>query len=309
MKSMRLFFAFLLLVLACTGIAPSFASTSVQHCGKAALGSLYVEHHVTPADHGGISSIVGRYRVQGHVVPDWQSVAATNNLAAPYTIYAGETILCIPVQSAVPVQAIWPAEHTVTKGQTLSQIAQLYWIADWHMFARKNSLENPDRIFPKQTLVLPEPAYIARDHTGKTETNIAAQEIAPVKMSVKPPTHLAIPDKNVLTIIEEFLAIRSNQILLAIVAMLLGGLLYLVDERASYRRELLRLRTELGNEDITSPHEEDPWSTQAVTIAEDTPLGSVAETDIDDAAAKHIQTTIQERDRAPRWLRRRSRTI
>lgn len=79
--------------------------------------------------------------------------------AAPSVVPAANTTAATGAKTAAPVATPARRTHTVEKGDTLSGIAQkVYGRADrWQLIyqANRDQLDDPDRIYPGQVLVIP----------------------------------------------------------------------------------------------------------------------------------------------------------
>ena len=75
----------------------------------------------------------------------WQSIAQTNGIKSPYTIYPGQVIV-IP-------GGTYDNTYTVRSGDCLSVIGARYGI-DWRDIARKNGIGSPYTIYPGQVIRL-----------------------------------------------------------------------------------------------------------------------------------------------------------
>lgn len=77
---------------------------------------------------------------------DWHSIASTNDLRSPYTIYVGEP-LTIPLPST-------SVNYAVQSGDTLRGIGQKFEV-DWTSIASENGLNYPYLLTVGQVLVIP----------------------------------------------------------------------------------------------------------------------------------------------------------
>ena len=101
-------------------------------------------------------------------------LASANHISNPNKIYAGQKLTIpdsystTPAPSAPPASSGTAATYTVKSGDTLSAIAQRVYgkARHWQRIfeANRDTIDNPDRIFPGQVIVLPE---IEQDGTGK----------------------------------------------------------------------------------------------------------------------------------------------
>lgn len=91
-----------------------------------------------------LSSIAARYGTS------WQALQAANGIANANFIYVGQRIVIRGGSSTASTAA---RSHVVVRGETLSSIAARYGTS-WQQLAAKNSLRNPNLIFPGQRLLL-----------------------------------------------------------------------------------------------------------------------------------------------------------
>jgi LysM repeat protein len=77
----------------------------------------------------------------------WQAIAATNNLANPNAIYAGQTLV-------IPPQTPQPRYYTVRPGDTLYSIAVRYGTTPG-IIAAANNIFNYNLVYAGQTLTIP----------------------------------------------------------------------------------------------------------------------------------------------------------
>lgn len=90
-----------------------------------------------------LSSIAARYGTS------WQALQALNGISNANVIYVGQRLVIRSGSTASTAAR----SHTVVRGETLSSIAARYGTS-WQQLAAKNSLRNPNLIFPGQRLLL-----------------------------------------------------------------------------------------------------------------------------------------------------------
>jgi LysM repeat protein len=81
----------------------------------------------------------------------WQSIAAENHLASPYTIYPGQTL---KLPSANCPHEEDSNSYTVRSGDYLTLIGHKLGV-DWKEIAEANCLQAPYVIYPGQVLAIP----------------------------------------------------------------------------------------------------------------------------------------------------------
>jgi LysM repeat protein len=94
--------------------------------------------------------------IGGKVGVAWQTIAATNGIVAPYTIFPGQVLKVYggtPGQAAV-VEAVAGGSYAVVKNDTLSGIGAKTGHG-WMDIANLNGIKAPYTIFPGQVLRLP----------------------------------------------------------------------------------------------------------------------------------------------------------
>jgi LysM repeat protein len=103
---------------------------------------------------GGGATSAGTYTVQSgdtlysigqRFGVSWQSIASTNGISAPYTIYVGEK-LTLPGSSAT--------HYTVQPGDSLYLIGQRFGVS-WQSIASANGIHSPYTIYVGESLVIP----------------------------------------------------------------------------------------------------------------------------------------------------------
>lgn len=94
-------------------------------------------------------------------------VAAANGISNPGSILVGQRLI-IPVASATAVtQSNVPAVHTVRPGESLAAIASAYGLSLESLIAL-NSIDNPDRLYVGQEIVLSEDASLIENPARTT---------------------------------------------------------------------------------------------------------------------------------------------
>ncbi|NWF68916.1 MAG: LysM peptidoglycan-binding domain-containing protein [Chloroflexi bacterium] len=151
-----------------------------------------ITHTVQPGEN--LFRIALRYGVSVDVL------AAANGISDVRLIYVGQ-VLIIPDPANVPVQDLTQPEvnnalvaadtayHTVQRGETLASIARLYGMT-WQELATLNGIDNPNRIYAGQQLLIVQPA-------GTQTTTDAAAAPAPVDNSTPAPASEAVTTTHV----------------------------------------------------------------------------------------------------------------
>ena len=88
--------------------------------------------------------------IAAHYGTTWQQLQAANGIANANFIYVGQRLVIRGGSSTASTAA---RSHTVVRGETLSGIAARYGTS-WQQLAAKNSLRNPNLIYPGQRLLL-----------------------------------------------------------------------------------------------------------------------------------------------------------
>jgi LysM repeat protein len=117
-----------------------------DHANLAAVGSLgqpvslgtYTAVTYTVQSGDSLYMIGQRYHVS------WQSIASTNGIYSPYTIYPGEKLT---------ISGASLTQYTVRSGDCLYAIGQRYGVS-WQSIASTNSISAPYTIYPGETLII-----------------------------------------------------------------------------------------------------------------------------------------------------------
>ena len=150
-------------------------------------------HRVAPGDT--LADIAARYRVSS------RSLMALNGLSNPNHVEVGQT-LKLPSNAVMPRPAFQPVavkpipgatEHTVAKGQTLTQIAKAYKLPVASLISL-NQLSDPNKVEVGTRLYLSNPsAQTTITPTRETTATQTAVKIQPATTSKPAPTAKAKP--------------------------------------------------------------------------------------------------------------------
>lgn len=148
------------------------------------------------------------FRIAMRYGVDVETLAAANNIANTWQIYAGQSLIIpseesisAPVNEIIPVENIGPETYIVQRGDFLDSIARRYDLSQSELL-ELNNLTNPNLIYAGQELIVSiptlDPITAAPEalpaEVVSEEVEAAIEEILPVEVAESPAVEAAVEE-------------------------------------------------------------------------------------------------------------------